>query len=56
MGQKLNYWFIVARSLHLSVLTSSLEQVTEFWGAHSLLDQVLLNQETPTSQTAAKTS
>lgn len=44
-----------ARSLHLSVLTSNLEQVTALWDAQSLLEQVLLNQETA-PQTPAKTS
>lgn len=40
----------------MSVLTSSLEQVTALWDALSLLGQVLLNQETATSQTAAEAS
>lgn len=45
-----------ARSLYSSVLTSNLGQVPALWDAQSLLDQVLLNQETATFQTAAKTS
>lgn len=36
VGQKLNYWFIGARSLHLSVLTSNLEHPTSLhFGVHT---------------------